>query len=159
MRGRILFFIVAALLEGGVCKGETAVPKADEMGRELLVARLLGCEVEELDGELADRLAEFLDRPLRLNSASLTDLLECGLFTQFQAVSLDDYMSRNSGVYSLMELSAVYGFNETFVRALAPFVDVSPPSSLPKGHSRRVDVDAIVRGSMKPSFSQSDDPP
>lgn len=159
MRGRILFFIVAALLEGGVCRGETAVPKADEMGRELLVARLLGCEVEELDGELADRLGEFLDRPLRLNSASLADLLECGLFTQFQAVSLDDYMSKNSGVYSLMELSAVYGFNETFVRALAPFVDVSPPSSLPKGRSRRVDVDAIVRGSMKPSFSQSDDPP
>ena len=159
MRGRILFFIVAALLEGGVCKGETAVPKTDEMGRELLVARLLGCEVEELDGELADRLVEFLDRPLRLNSASLADLLACGLFTQLQAEYIKEYMSKNSGVYSLMELSAVYGFNESFVRALAPFVDVSPPSSLPGGHSRMVDVDAVVRGSMKPSFIQSEDLP
>lgn len=106
---------------------------------------------EEIDSYEADRLADYLVRPLRINMVSASSLSASGLFTKYQAASLTDYRARHGDVLSLAELAAVDGFGEQFVRALAPFVSLES-RTLPGQRAGEPDVarnDLAVRSAGK----------
>ena len=86
-------------------------------------------DVEELSEETLERFAALNARPVPINASGRSRLLACGLFSAYQVASLLDYRERTGEVQSLMELSLVDGFNEDFVRALAPFIRIDARGS------------------------------
>ncbi|MCD8313442.1 MAG: helix-hairpin-helix domain-containing protein [Bacteroidales bacterium] len=79
---------------------------------------------EDLDESEVESLSAYLDSPLEINAATASRLVGSGLFTPYRAASLTDYRLRHGDVLSLAELSAVDGFSEEFVMALAPFISL-----------------------------------
>lgn len=123
----------------------------DREGMEEIM-RFLGAESpEEMDEQVVERLADFLQRPLKINQSSLSRLIDSGLLDRYRAMSLLDYRSRHGDVLSLTELSLVDGFGEVFARNLAPFVSfesIMNPGARQKDRNRlRTDVN--LKGGMK----------
>ena len=79
---------------------------------------------EDIDEYEVERLASYLERPVRINIASASNLRSCGLFTQFQAASLLDYRERHGDLMSYSELALVDGFTEEKVQLLIPFISL-----------------------------------
>lgn len=130
-----------------------AAQKEDEIG---YIASFSGTEViQEMDPEEVERLSDLLRSPLRINMVERSRLLESGLMSPYQVASLLDYRSRCGDVLSSVELSAVDGFNDVFVKKISPFISLE--SNLPAGkrHSDKVYLtnDLAVRGGLK--FSQN----
>ena len=124
---------------------------AQQLSESEYMARLAGMSsVEEMSEDEADRLADYLEHPLRLNMVSLRKLQESGLLTIYQAVSLTDYRSRHGDVLSYSELAAVDGFGEGFVSRIRPFVSLeSIRTAGNKADVRRVSHEAAVRTGCK----------
>ena len=75
------------------------------------VAAFLGADsAEEMDPYEVEKLNDLLDRPVKVNLASSSRLISCGLFTAYQAASLQDYRSNYGDVLSYSELEALDGF-------------------------------------------------
>ena len=89
--------------------------------------------MEDLDESQMEMYQHLESNPVDINIASRSALLSCGLFTQYQAVSLIEYRSQWGDILSLGELAAVNGFSESFVRAVAPYVSLR--SRAPAGRS------------------------
>ena len=106
---------------------------------------------EEMDAGDAERLEDYLSRPLKINMVNHSRLRESGLLTHYQIVSLIDYRNRHGDILSLTELSAVDGFSQDFVRRLAPFISLS--SSRAAGHTvsalKRVYQEADLKAGVK----------
>jgi hypothetical protein len=80
-------------------------------------------DAEESDpSALAEEMSGFLDHPLNLNSASLEELRQLQLLTDFQIYSLLDYIRNQSELLSIYELQLVYGFDRQIIERLIPFV-------------------------------------
>ena len=93
------------------------------------IMRLLGTDSpESLDDSEVDRLSAFLDKPLEINSAPGSRLMESGLLSQYQVASLLDYRERSGDILSLTELASLDGFPEEAVTALAPFLSLDSES-------------------------------
>lgn len=89
------------------------------------VLDFLGCvDISDADASEVERLHDFMDEPLRINSAEFRELKESGLLNPYQIVSLEDYRNSHGDVLSLMELSSIDGFSEGFVKKLAPFISL-----------------------------------
>ena len=106
---------------------------------------------EELDQEVFDRFDAFASRPVRINLASESRLLSCGLFSRYQVASITDYRRSSGDILSVAELSLLDGFGGGIARALAPFVSFETraapgSSSLGKG---RVGTEAVIRGAAQ----------
>lgn len=116
------------------------------------IMRFLGAEsVEEMDEEMVERLADFLQRPLKINQVSLSKLIDSGLLDRYRAMSLQDYRRRHGDVLSLMELSLVDGFGDAFAKGLAPFISfesLMAPGARQKDR-KRLHTDVGLRGGMK----------
>lgn len=82
---------------------------------------------EEMDPEEFERLSDYLAAPLRLNSVSESELASSGLLSAYQMASLRDYRNRHGNVMSYLELAAVDGFGDAFVRLLRPFISLESP--------------------------------
>ncbi len=93
----------------------------------LIVGAVSPEEVTESDRE---RLLWRNAHPLDINSASRRNLSESGLFTDFQVVSLLDYVSSAGAVRSRSELALIDGFDGEIAEALSFFIAFgdSPPS-------------------------------
>ena len=90
------------------------------------VMRLAGCvDPELLDPEEAERLNDYLIRPLKINLSSESEISSSGLFTEYQVVSLLDYIRRHGSVMSFAELAAIDGFSPGNVELSRPFLDLS----------------------------------
>ena len=116
------------------------------------VMELLDIDAEDLEEDEVERLCGLLKRPLRLNSASQSELMASGLFSRYQAASLTDYRNRSGSVMSFMELAAVDGFGEDFVDRIGPFVSLDPPDA---GSVGRVVNEVLVRTALKASSEES----
>lgn len=89
--------------------------------------------LEDLDESQMELYQHLETNPVNINFASRSALLSCGLFTQFQVVSLIEYRSQWGDILSMAELAAVDGFGESFARAVAPYVSLR--SRAPAGQS------------------------
>ena len=90
--------------------------------------------MESLDEQEMERYHYLRAHPVRINMVPNSRLLSCGLFTAYQAASLEDYRCRFGDILSEMELAAVDGFSEESAKALSPFVAFDSrtrPGSLP----------------------------
>ncbi len=102
---------------------------------------------EDLNPYEVERLEDMLEHPLRINQVSASKLADSGLFTNYQAASLTDYIRRHGDVMSFMELAAVDGFGEDFAGKIAPFISLES-SGLDKGTSR-IRNEVSLRTSLK----------
>lgn len=102
------------------------VPMAAQQQSDIeRIMRLKGADSpEEMDPYEVERLEDILKNPLKLNHLSASRMVESGLFSHYQAVSLVDYRSRHGDVLSLPELAAVDGFGKAFTELIAPFVSL-----------------------------------
>lgn len=90
------------------------------------IAIILGAaSPEELDSADVERFSWMNAHPLDMNSASRRELAESGLFSDFQIVSLLDYISVSGAVLSRSELAYVDGFDAETAEALSFFVSFS----------------------------------
>lgn len=112
---------------------------------------LIGCgSPEDIDGYEVERLSSYLERPLKLNLAPPSTLRSCGLFTEFQAVSLVDYRTRHGDILSYGELAGVDGFTDEVVRILSPFITLEGGSVVRDSYGQgRSDHDMSARGGLK----------
>ena len=110
---------------------------APERDEEFLRAVCYLCGVsdpEQLDESEVERYGALAARPIPLNRASRSRLVESGLFSAYQLATLADYRARNGDILSFAELAAVDGFGEAFAHALKPFLSLAPvlvPGALP----------------------------
>ena len=110
--------VVAAFVLGGAVK-------AQEIDGVEKVMRFLGAySPEEVDESEVERLTDFIEHPLRINTVSHSRLSSSGLLTPYQAASLSDYRARHGNVMSYAELAAVDGFGTEIVRKLRPFISL-----------------------------------
>ncbi len=101
---------------------------------------------EELGESEMERFQHYAAHPLRINQVSRSRLLSSGLFSAYQAASLEDYRSRSGDILGVTELALVDGFGPDAAEALGVFVSFE--SSLPPGakENRRVRTGVMVRG-------------
>lgn len=148
----IMCVLVGLLLQAGA-PGPVSGPGTPlKKDFEEAVAALTGAaSIEELSEDELERYRRYESFPLRLNQLPRSRLLSSGLLSQYRVASLLDYRSRYGDVLSLSELSAVDGFGEEFVSALAPFISLE--SSMQPGALERGGVllshDAVTRGGVR----------
>ena len=115
MRRRIVLLVLLAAWP--------AAAQTDELVRAAL--SLTGADSPEaLDDRLVDELESFRSRPLPVNLASRSRLLESGLLTPYQIAALTEYRSLSGDVLSFAELERVDGFGKEAVAALRPFLSL-----------------------------------
>ena len=120
------------------------------------ILRLTGSDgIEELDADEIERLADLMERPVRINQASSSVLIASGLFGHYRVVSLIDYITRHGDVMSLTELAGVDGFGEDFVSRVAPFISLEGGSLQQRPTWSDIRNDLAVKG----AFRHKDQPP
>ena len=103
---------------------------------------------ESLDSYEVERLADYLQNPLKINFSKVSDLEKSGLFTPFQIASLVDYRSRHGDVLSFTELAALDGFGHETASVLEPFLSLE--SMVTTGRQRKsLRQDMSVRGGYR----------
>ena len=121
------------------------------------IMKFLGASSEEeIDADEVERLETYLSRPLRINDDRLDRMVSSGLLTRYQAVSLNDYRSKNGDVLSLSELAAVNGFGKEFVELIAPFISLDShryPGQVSSGE-RKLSSDLALKTGHK--YQQDD---
>ena len=108
--------------------------------------RLTGASCEEdLSASEIERFEDLAAHPLKINSASKRELVSSGLFSPYQAASIQDYISRGGDICSLAELAAVDGIGAQLAGDLEPFVRLEPRGQLGALHRKRLSADAMAR--------------
>ena len=124
--------------------------RAQENPGDEHVLALLGVgDIEEADQYEVERLSELLDKPLKLNLASVSKLTSSGLFTTYQVASIMDYRQRHGDILSYAELSMLDGLSEDHVRLVKPFVDLSS-GALPSAGGSGISHDLSIRSGFRP---------
>ena len=102
---------------------------------EDLIEKMARQSEAELDYQtLFQDIYGYLESPLNLNTATRAELEKLNLLTDFQILSLQDYIRENGALLSIYELPLVYGFDESLARTLEPLVVFeSPDRVLPVG--------------------------
>lgn len=115
---------------------------------------------EEIDAGEAERLADYMEHPLKINVTSLSALKSSGLMSHYQAASLYDYRCRHGDVLSLAELAAVDGFGEHYVSLLAPFISLASQRTPGSGadDAMKAAHDVAAKGGLKLSGSEKGPP-
>lgn len=108
---------------------------------------------EDVAEDVMEHYSALASRPVRINMASESRLISCGLFSRYQAASIADYRRTSGDILSVAELALLDGFGELQARALAPFVSFDTrtapgASSLEKG---RVQTEALSQGIFQES--------
>lgn len=107
--------------------------------------------LEELSEEEMERYSGLYASPVRLNYATRSRLLSCGLFSAYQVAVLADYRERSGDILSFEELSALDGFGHGFVSAIEPFVSVASRASpgVSSAETGRVRNDLTLKSGLK----------
>jgi len=79
-----------------------------------------------------DQLSYYYDHPLNLNRASLSDLQELGLLTDFQINNLLQHIEDDGKLITLEELQTINGFDPETINLILPFVKVGTDVDTPQ---------------------------
>lgn len=108
-------------------------------------------DAELLDEEVLERFERLSSRPLRINLASRSEMLNSGLLSEYQAASIIDYRQRTGEILSITELGMVDGIGKELARALSPFISLV--SRLHPGQAedtvRHVSQEILFRTTLK----------
>ena len=108
-------------------------------------------DAELLDEDVLERFESLAARPLRINLASRSEMLQSGLLSEYQAASILDYRQRSGEILSITELALVDGIGKALASALAPFISLA--SRLHPGQAKdsvgRVSESLLLRTTLK----------
>lgn len=107
--------------------------------------------MEEISSEVEEHYSTLKQNPIDINHCSLSRLLSCGLLTNYQAVSLREYINDKGEVLSIQELALVDGFGNEFARAISPFIKIRPNDipGLLKSDIRMIDNMLLTKIGLK----------
>lgn len=108
---------------------------------------------EQLDEDDVDRMEALVRNPMDINSASISKMVESGLFTQYQAASIAAYRQNHGHVMSMTELAAIDGIGKDFAERLYPFICIRTGTVEPNRAGFGGEV--CARGGWKVSFDGS----
>lgn len=100
---------------------------------------------EELSESEFERFESLSAHPVCINMASPGRLRSCGLFSDYQIASLQDYRMRTGDILSLTELGAVPGFTPELVSALSWFISLESYAPAGSREKKRIRQEAVVR--------------
>lgn len=106
-------------------------------------------EAEQLTEQILERFEVLASRPLEINLSSVRKLSDSGLFSRYQAASIEDYRKACGDILSVAELAGVDGIGEELAQALGPYVafsSVSLPGSVPADRTLQ---SAVAGASLK----------
>ena len=112
---------------------------------------------EELSESELERFETLAAHPVCINLASTGRLRSCGLFSEYQVASLQDYRERTGDILSLMELGTVPGFTPGLVSALAYFISLESYSPAGAREKTRIRQEAMGRMTMKDGIGSKQD--
>lgn len=104
---------------------------------------------EELAESEFERFEALAAHPVCINLASAGRLRSCGLFSEYQIASLQDYRERTGDILSLTELGTVPGFPPELVSALALFISLESYSPAGVRENTRIRQEAMGRMTVK----------
>ncbi len=117
---------------------------------ERAVLSLTGAsDLSEIPEEEFERYSHLAAHPLRLNSATRSALLSCGILSSYQVETLLDYRRRHGDILSVTELSVVNGFAGEIAYALSPFLDFSPGNGQADGKLHLDGLEVVAGGGSK----------
>lgn len=108
---------------------------------------------EQLDEDDVDRMEALVRNPMDINAASISKMVESGLFTQYQAASIAAYRQNHGHVMSMTELAAIDGIGKDFAERLSPFICIRTGTVEPNRAGFGGEV--CARGGWKVSFDGS----
>jgi len=122
----IKFYIILGIL----CSSQCGYSQEESTEKnEIIEQRIeyIGGENESIDyTTLFDNLYYFYDHPINLNNINdVESLLEVGLISDLQLLSLKMHIAANNKLMTIYELQAVQGFDRESIRNMLPFVKVS----------------------------------
>lgn len=123
---KIKFYIILLL----ICSSQLGFTQGESKEKnEIIEQRIeyIGGENEDIDyTTLFDNLFYFYDHPINLNDTKeVESLLEIGLISDLQLLSLKTHIATNNKLMTIYELQAVPGFDLETIRNVLPFVKVS----------------------------------
>ncbi len=125
---RILILAIAILLTAVPQTGAQEYYSTRSVVVEDLIEMIARDSEEELDYHtLFQDIYNYLEEPLNINAATRDELEKLHLLTDFQIISLQNYVAENGAVLSIYELPLVYGFNESLARTIEPLIELGPP--------------------------------
>lgn len=134
-----IFLLMAAFL--------AVMPVTD---RDAAILAITGAsDIEELDEQTMERFEAFADHPLKLNGCGRSRLLSSGMFTEYQAASLLDYMERSGDILSWSELGLVDGFSPALATALSCFCSLESANAPGSTGSRKASHVIMLRAAVK----------
>ena len=104
---------------------------------------------EELGESEMERFENLAANPVCINLASTARMRACGLFSDYQIASIQDYIGRTGDILSASELGTVPGFTPKLASALALFLSFESHTPAGKRHSGRIRQEATARAVMK----------
>ena len=104
---------------------------------------------EELAESEFERFEALAAHPICINLASAGRLRSCGLFSEYQVASLQDYRERTGDILSLTELGTVPGFTPELVCALAWFISLESYNPAGAREKTRIRQEAMGRMTVK----------
>lgn len=102
--------------------------------------------------EILDDLNGFMQNPLKINLASVDDLMRLHLLSEMQVNNLIVYREKTGTIYSLFELAAVEGFTPDILQKLEPFISFDVLEA--KSGRKRSSTDLLLRSNR--TFSSAD---
>lgn len=128
-------------LNGGMVASQN-IPE----GIESLIRRSLEEEPEaNWDYDyIISQLEDILASPVNINGKGVSKLLRLSILTDFQVISLQEYIKEYGEILSLSELSLVHGFSPEIVELIAPLIIFSDRIFLQK-RVRSIRNDLVVR--------------
>ena len=114
----IFWFLVQLLLGIAQENIEKTFASLQEITSEI-AARTDATESYE---ELADRLFNLANNPIKINTANNEELGKLFWMNEFQIIEIQKYIATNGQFKTIFELSYVPGISETEAKLLAPFI-------------------------------------
>jgi len=115
----LLFFLITFSLNS-FCQDEKVSDIISSIAEELAD--------DETDPEAVaiytEKLYDLIEKPVRINSASESELSRLFFLTDFQVKSLADYIHSSGKIFSLYEIASVPGFDRDLVQMIYPFLSL-----------------------------------
>lgn len=107
---------------------------------------------DEEDPEAAsiftERLYELAEKPVRINSADESEISRLFFLTDFQILSLTDYVHSTGRIITKYEIASITGFDRSLAEMVAPFISLETSRS-PKRDTTNLNGSFISNFSLK----------
>lgn len=120
----ITFCLTFALAPVKNIKSQTK-PEAQQVIEQIIEELAQNSDEEPDFTEITEKLESFIETPINLNQTTVEQLEELRFLTDFQILSLTDYVNKYGSLKTIYELQLIDGFNNLVIKKLLPFVTIN----------------------------------